>query len=487
MSRHSARERVDDRTAGRERAGGDAPQRHAEVGEVDERRRRTEEPGAQRHVAARLVELRDHVLPRRVVRGAGGVATSTTLCAVIVSARCNSCTPNSCTRFPNASRYESCSDGGGSSCTTDSTTCCQLGRARHQARHRVAVGHRRAVLVGGPMLDLEAAHGARGHDVSDLGRAQHDRRHRRREPALDHTHAGLVDDGPRRRQQLAERQRKRSPRPLGAARARPASRSPTAWRSSRSIAETSERGLVSSWISSEIAASSSTSLRCRRRYATRLSLAASSTSTTAASTSALPIESAASAVHRRLDEVDHDERPFQPPTGVADPPCRPAHDALVPQPGEGGEVGEHGVEIVDARPMRVRARRAVRRGAPALGRSSPTGTRGRWSPRSAACRSRRATASVSRSSSDCRSPPGRDLSVSAPRCTARSTAPIRRSHSPPSSNAKPGILLDPRGDAHAPCGPSLRPAPPNGSSSTERRPRASATIGRSRPAAAAAR
>ena len=60
--------------------------------------------------------------------------------------------------------------GGGSSCTRIDDLL-PARSARHEARNRVTVGHHRAVLVRCPVLNLEAAHGAHGHDVpTSVGR-----------------------------------------------------------------------------------------------------------------------------------------------------------------------------------------------------------------------------------------------------------------------------------------------------------------------------
>ena len=223
-------------------------------------------------------------------------------------------------------------------------------RARHEARHGVTVGHRRAVLVHGPVLDLVAAHGAQRHDVStSVGRST------------------IGDTG-------AENQRSITPTPASSitdraagssscngsssvARARSASARSTgqsasiAWRSSRSTADTSDRGVRvvvdqqrDRGLELDVAAVPATvgdeALVGRQQHLDhrRLDVGAAQHASPAT-------------VDRGLDEIDDDERPLQTPARVTDAPRRAAHDALVPQAGERGEVGQHRIEIVDHSPM----------------------------------------------------------------------------------------------------------------------------------------
>ena len=299
--------------------------------------------------------------------------------------------------------------------------------------------------------------------------------------------AGLVDHGPRRRQQLRAAAATTPPAPAWRGR-RPTGHSPsTAWRSSRSIADDErprvgvvvdqqrDRGVeldvaaVPAAVRDEALVGGEQHLdrpRPRRRRSTPVG---------------------ASAVDRRLDEIEHDERPLEPATGVADPPRRAAHDALVPQPGERREVGEHGVEIVDA--GLIGAERGpqlgeVRQHAPGRHRQVLAHGRGLGQQASDLVAPRRRSATGARSSQVVA---GRSVAAIHGATGTQHAAHPRRSHPPPSSAHEAGILLDPRGDHARSCAPSPPPVRQSGSSSTGRRRHASAPIARSRPAGAAVR
>ena len=249
---------------GRERPRGDAAQRDAEIVQVDERRRRPEEAGVDRDRRRRRRRAGRPPLPRRVVDGYRvGRPDRPCSSAMIVTARWSSCRPNWWTRLPNASTYESASEGGGSSVTVASLTRCQgVGRGTRQATvYPSVIG--RPVPVRGAVHDAVARRSSRRHRPirrcrrsAASGSATPATRTSARRRACRAPRSPHAPPAAARRSGSARVARARS------ATSTPAAHSPSsACRRSRSIAVASERGLLSSCSSSAIAASRSTSLR----------------------------------------------------------------------------------------------------------------------------------------------------------------------------------------------------------------------------------
>ena len=324
----------------------------------------------------------------------------------------------------------------------------------------------------------------------------------------DENHRSIARLPPRRsppapgRQQLRQRQRERVRRPpVPPGHVRSASRPRSSCRSSRSTADTSERGFVSSWISSAIvararhrsggAAGTRRGSRWRQQHLDRGRLDVGMHDRIRPQR---PIRRTRSTrrveTHDRLDQIDHDQRPFRPPADVADAPRRPAHGRLVPQPGERGE------------------RRRARRRRSSTAAPSPNNsvswtiwwsTRAVFDDRNSPTVAASATNARSR---DTRPRRGAELVVeldTGPRCvtassstrpwkrrTDRSASTMRVAQRPDSYVASVGSR-DAGRRRCAPCGRPPRPARRSDPSRTVRRRPASAPTRRDRPAAAPAR
>ena len=303
---------------------------------------------------------------------ASGGSASTTLRDVTQNRSWGWCTPIRSTVLPNTSTCSSSSSTSGSvSIATDSIRWHGVG-TRQQVRDRVPVGHRGRVRVLGAVdhREPQRAHvgspsclisrSSRADTIGLTGTANQ----RARDPAreLDQRRARGEHERVDRQPTASRRPRSRwssarRDRPGGRGR-RP--RSTRATRGARAAGRAGTRGCAGSrrrGRADRATAVRSTSLRYRRRYATRLSFTESTDSASGCS-----IVGSDADPERRLDRAEHRERTLEPPADVEEPPRRPADGALHREPGERGEVDEHEVELLDAGRRRERGPRAGGRG-----------------------------------------------------------------------------------------------------------------------------